>query len=582
MPFAGQPPLRPRSWRTYVQVGSLVVISALAFRVSEVRPGALFCREGLFHVSEFLLGLFPPRVDAAFLRSLAWPVVETVAIAIVGVSLAVLLALPLALLAVHPRLIAGGSNRNPGGLGAMRRALYHGARGLLTFLRTVPEVMWALMFVRAVGLGPVPGALAIAIAYAGAVGKVFAEILEGVPRKPIDGLHAVGASGATVLLFGALPQAVPLLVSYTFYRFDCALRSSAVLGLVGAGGLGFQLELSLKMMEYGEVATELLLLFGLVGWADGMGAAVRRRCGVRSESLRSAEVAGSSTTKNGAPSLRMARWRKVALLGTYLLLLALSAEVLGLGPSALLSALGGLGAFFVRAFPPDASPALLAQVMDAAVETLGMSLAGTLVGAIGAVPLAVFGLRGVPTRRRPWTLLVSLPLRWARNLLRSVPPLVLALVAVLLVGIGPFAGVIAIALHTAGVLSRLYAEVIEEVAGGPSEAYRAMGAREGQVLWFAVLPQALPQCLAYVLYRWEVNLREAVMLGVVGAGGLGQLMYVSMSLFHEHQTLSLIVCLLLLATLVERASAALRLAILFPRGRPAQRITQIATRGARA
>jgi phosphonate transport system permease protein len=560
-------------------IAGLLVLSALAFRKSEVHPSLLLGRDGLVHVGEFLRGLIPPRLDGAFLASLVWPCVETIAIAVVGVSLAAVLALPLALFAVSPRLVPGGTSRRPGLAAAVPHALYHGSRGLLALLRSVPEVVWALLLVRTIGLGKGAGALAIAIAYTGALGKVFAEVIEGVPKPSLKALFGVGASRTLILCFGALPQALPLCVSYTFYRFDCALRSSAVLGLVGAGGLGFQLELSLKMMEYGEVATELCFLFGLVALADPIGRMVRLRLGVGAASLRKKDIESNHGTAQGAPAGRLSRWRGRALWATYLVVLLGSLEIVGLGPRDLVSALGGVGALAARAFPPDLGAAFAARVGTAVVETLAISLSGTLLGALLAVPLALLGLRRTFPLRRPLGLLVVVPARLVRDLLRSVPPLVLALVAILLVGIGPFAGVIALALHTAGVLGRLFSEVIEETLPGPGDALRALGAREAQVLLVGVLPQASPQCLAYLLYRWEVNLREAVMLGVVGAGGLGQMLHVSVSLFHEPQTLSLVACLCVVVIAVELLSSALRQELLAPR---AARLRPRGTTAARA
>ena len=151
------------------------------------------------------------------------------------------------------------------------------------------------------------------------------------------------------------------------------------------------------------------------------------------------------------------------------------------------------------------------------------------------------------------------------NLGRTLPELLWALVLIFAVGLGPFAGALALGIHTAGVLGRLYAEALEEVPTGRSPRCARRARRPRRVL-FAVLPQAFPQLVAYTLYRWEVNIRASAVLGVVGAGGLGALLHVSLNLFHHHRTLTLLVVIVLLVTAVDLLSGAIRRRLL--RGRP--------------
>jgi phosphonate transport system permease protein len=132
------------------------------------------------------------------------------------------------------------------------------------------------MFVRAVGLGPFPGVLAIGVAYGGMLGKVYSEILENLEPRPSEALLTTGASRWKILIFGMLPQAMPHLVSYTLYRWECAVRASAILGFIGAGGLGQQIELSMRMFNFHEVMTLVLILFLLVAAVDFVSAQARQ------------------------------------------------------------------------------------------------------------------------------------------------------------------------------------------------------------------------------------------------------------------------------------------------------------------
>jgi len=158
----------------------------------------------------------------------------------------------------------------------VRYSVYLMARMLLNLCRSIPDVVWALMFVRVVGLGPFPGVLAIGVSYGGMLGKIYAEILENSHEGPIEALHAAGVGKFGLLVYGFLPQACTSLVSYSLYRWECAIRSAAILGLVGAGGLGQQLEISMRMFQYHETSTILIIVFVLVTAVDHLSSWVRK------------------------------------------------------------------------------------------------------------------------------------------------------------------------------------------------------------------------------------------------------------------------------------------------------------------
>jgi len=143
-------------------------------------------------------------------------------------------------------------------------------------LRSIPEIVWALLFVRAVGLGPAAGVLAIAINYAGMLGKVYFEIFESGDTRPVRAILEAGGGRLAAFGYGIFPVALPELVSYSVYRWECAVRASVVMGFVGAGGLGQQMDLSMKMLAGGEVATILIVFFLLVLLADAVSAVLRR------------------------------------------------------------------------------------------------------------------------------------------------------------------------------------------------------------------------------------------------------------------------------------------------------------------
>ena len=207
--------------------------------------------------------------------------------------------------------------------------------------------------------------------------------------------------------------------------------------------------------------------------------------------------------------------------------------------------------FVAEFFPPDVSPAFLAKTAWAALQTLAVSAVGTLValgvGALLALPAA--GRFGVAARAAS---------RLVLNVLRSVPELVWAALMVLAAGLGPFAGALALALHTSGVFGRLFAETLENAPPGPEAALRESGTGAAAAFSYGTAPLVAPQWLAYTLYRWEMNIRMATVLGFVGAGGLGQMLYFHLSLFQQAQAATVLLAMLVLVVAVDSASTLLR------------------------
>ncbi len=263
------------AWRgrvSYTILGLLLLWPMLV--ASEFKPAVLFDLQSLGATARFLADFLPPAHSPDFLAMLLRETWQTIAIATAGLSLALLCAVP-ATLIVTERLSISRLGR--GRMGMLPAAVRQLVRWLLVLLRSVPELVWALLLVRIVGLGPTAGVLAIALTYCGMLGKVYAEILESSEAHASDSLLANGSGRLAALFYGALPEAASELVSYTFYRWECAIRGSVVMGFVGAGGLGQRMDESMKMLAGGEVASMLLVFVLLVGAADLFSRLLRRR-----------------------------------------------------------------------------------------------------------------------------------------------------------------------------------------------------------------------------------------------------------------------------------------------------------------
>ncbi|MBK6295481.1 MAG: ABC transporter permease [Rhodoferax sp.] len=268
--------LRDPAWHQrlgWAVVGVILLWPMLV--ITEFKPWVLVEPGALGPTLRFLSDFLPPKLDLAFLAMVAVETWRTVAIATAGLVLAAVLAVPLALLSVRSLSVSALSGRMAAWSAGVRQL----ARWTLVLLRSVPELVWALVFVRVVGLGPTAGVLAIALTYGGMLGKVYAEILDSGETHAASSLLRNGSGRLQAFFYGLLPQNGAELTSYTVYRWECAIRSSAVLGFVGAGGLGQQMDASMKMFNGSEVATMLLVFMALVWLADRVSAWLRKGLG---------------------------------------------------------------------------------------------------------------------------------------------------------------------------------------------------------------------------------------------------------------------------------------------------------------
>jgi phosphonate transport system permease protein len=272
----GAAPTRDPAWtgRVFWTLALLVLLWPLGV-ATEFKPWVLLEPDNLKISAQFIGSFWPLVYDSEFVLMVAKETWRTVAMATAGVTLALVVAIPLTLLNTRVLSVSALSGRMARGPFWLRQAV----RWLLIVLRSIPELVWALVFVRVVGLGPTAGVLAIALTYGGMLGKVYGEILESGETHATENLLRNGSSRLQAFFYGLLPTNAAELTSYTVYRWECAIRSSVVLGFVGAGGLGQQLDNSMKMFEGGEVASMLLVFIALVALADRVSAWLRRSLG---------------------------------------------------------------------------------------------------------------------------------------------------------------------------------------------------------------------------------------------------------------------------------------------------------------
>ncbi|WP_339844809.1 phosphonate ABC transporter, permease protein PhnE [uncultured Halopseudomonas sp.] len=250
-----------RRWQALILLSLILGAIVASFSYLGMDLGALVRGDGPAQMATYAQSFFPPETSAPWLRRIGWGLMETLAISAIGTLLAVAAGAILSLLAA-------------GRLGIIARGL---ARLLLNALRSVPELVWAALMVLAAGLGPFAGALAIALHTTGVLGRLFAEALENSPRQPAQALQDSGAGATAAFFYGTLPNVLPQWLAYSLYRWENNIRMAAVLGFVGAGGLGQMLYVTLSLFQQSKALSVILAMLFLVLAVDGLSAWLRRR-----------------------------------------------------------------------------------------------------------------------------------------------------------------------------------------------------------------------------------------------------------------------------------------------------------------
>lgn len=440
-------------------------------------------------------------------------------------------------------------------------------RGVLAVPRAIHEVIWGLFFVNILGLDPLVAVLAIAIPFGAITAKVFAEIIDETPQDAFHALHSTGTPPFKALMYSLLPQAFPDLLSYAFYRLECAIRAAAVMGLIGAGGLGFQILLSLQSLQYGQMWTFLYALIMLTGATDLWSSFLRRRLKLVSR----IDINAGQLNRPNKWSYHSDPVARYSLLLS-VLLIPLSFWYVQADLSRLVAPRTfRLLADVVRdSFPPRLEPELLTELWRLSAQTLSMSILAMTFAGFGGLLLALpaannFVLPGgiFDAGARPWQQVLggACVLLITRGLLlvtRAISEPIWALIALLILFPGILPGAIGLGIYNLGILGRLMAEVTENVDNQPLRALKAQGASGLQTFLYGVLPTTLPRCLAYILYRWEVCIRATVIVGLVGAGGLGRLLTEQLSSFDYRGVVTTLLFFIGLTFIVDLISTLVR------------------------
>lgn len=460
----------------------------------------------------------PP--DFGVTREALAAAVETLWMAVLGTTLATVLAVPIAVGAAH--------NTTP------HPVVRTVARAVIVVCRVVPDIAFALFFVVSTGIGPLPGILALALHSIGMLGRLFTEAIERIEPGPVEAGTAAGAGPVQRLTAGVLPQVVPSFLAVALYRLDVNFRGATLLGFVGAGGMGLLLQkYGGAPTTYPELAAVVLIIMACCLVFEGVSVVLRRAVG--------GVLAGRPGQGDGsgrparAPAIDRERlrvpWtsdrRRVWAFGTLAVATVVAAALL---VEVRWADLGRLADGFLAtavAFVPTSGTLLAeaggvpfwADLLDGMVQTLAVSLVAIVACAAIAVPWGLLAASNVAPHR-----LLYAPARAGLVLARSVPEAAIAVVAVAVFGLEPITAVLVLTLAVCPFLAKLVADVVEEIRPGPREGVLAAGATRWQELFAGVWAQVVPSITSSVLYAFDVMIRAIPLLGIIGVGKLGYTM----------------------------------------------------------
>ncbi|NRD26514.1 phosphonate ABC transporter, permease protein PhnE [Frigoribacterium sp. VKM Ac-2836] len=524
---------------------ALLIASLVALRSVDVDPARML--QSWANAERFFgrVGAieFPPLGELLQLTAL------TLGLVICGTLLAAVLSVPIAVLA------AANTAPGPGWRAA--------ARFVTVLARAVPDVVLAMVFVLLFSLGTLPGILAIGLHSVGMISKLFADAIEQIDEGPRTAVRAAGGSRLQQFTAGVLPQVLPSWVATVLHRNDINLRGSVILGYVGVVGLGREMSFAFKSLDYGLGLGYALVIFvlcvvmevvsssvraamlGITPTGRGLGDRVVRRATRRRGAGHPAPSRPAPTTVESA--LRRpwdrARRRDVSWGWLAVAVVVASIAVCDVAWSDLVTVWAKVPAVATQFWPPSFGSYEASTMVAAMGETIAIALAATVLTLVASIVVGSLAARNVAPSRG-----VRSGMRLLLVGIRGVPEVILAIVLIVVTGLGTQAGTLALALGGVGLLGKLLADSFEEVSPGPERALSATGASRVQVYAGATLPQGTRAVIGHTFYMLDTNLRAATLLGIVGAGGVGYYL-LNASQGSNYGTVTAIVLMILVAVL---------------------------------
>jgi phosphonate transport system permease protein len=466
----------------------------------------------------------------------AGTMIETIAMGLMATLFSTVLAIPVSFLAARNIM-----SRFSGGT-----AIYYGVRGILNVVRAIDTIVWGLIVIVWVGLGSFAGVIALTIHSVAALGKLFSEEIEHIDPGPVEALTATGANLIQTIRYAIIPQIVPSFLAYSLLRWDINMRSATVIGFVAGGGIGFFVVETTRMGGYQQYATALWVVAIVIILVDYISAKWRETI------LSDQPQRDESSRRTVRDTLRL----------TFYVILGLAAfiycwNLTEISIRSLLNPGKNFGQQILDFVNIELTPQVLQVVIQQMLVTIFQAMLATTLGALIALPFSFLAAKNLMGRNQLSIWLYYLA-RGVLNILRSIEALLYVVIFVFWVGIGPFAGMLALAVTSFALIGKLFSEAIENIEDGPIEAVTATGATPLQVISYAVLPQIVPPFVSYLIYQWDINVRMATIIGFAGGGGIGLTLTTFFGSLQYHKAGTVVAIIVIVVALMDFASAKLR------------------------
>jgi phosphonate ABC transporter permease subunit PhnE len=480
------------------------------------------------------LGLAEP--DEKVNTFVAGTMVETIAMGLMATIFSTIIAVPLSFLAAHNIM-----SRFPGG-----NVIYYIMRTILNIVRAIDTIVWGLIVIVWVGLGSFAGVIALTIHSVAALSKLFSEEIEHIDHGPVEAVTATGANLLQTIRYAIIPQVTPSLLAYSLLRWDINMRSATVIGFVAGGGIGFFVIETTRMGGYQQYATALWVVAIVIILVDYVSAQWR-----------------ASILKDQPPPEDAAKKQPLNILRiTFYVVLGLITfiycwNVAEINLKEIFNPGKNFGRLILDFVSIDLTPKVFQVVFQQMLVTIFQAMLATTLGAFVALPFSFLAAKNLTGRSRISVWIYYLA-RATLNILRSIEALLYVVIFVFWVGIGPFAGMLALSITSFALIGKLFSESIENIDTGPIEAVNATGANRLQMIVYAILPQIVPPFVSYLLYQWDINVRMATIIGFAGGGGIGLTLTTFFGSLQYHKAGTVVAFIVIVVAFMDFASAKLR------------------------
>ena len=536
----------PLNLQYFLKVASLIAgLVAVWWAWNRLNMSVLSFFDDLQNVVNLFKRMYPPDfTDTNRIISLTF---ETLWIALLGTFGAVVLSYPLAIGA------AANTTTHP--------IIRFVCRSIITLSRAVPELILAAIFVVAYGPGPIGGIVALALHSIGMIGRLFSDAIEEASEASSEAVTSVGATRRQRIRSAVVPQALPSFIATALFRLEINIRGSAVLGLVGAGGIGQVISESLETIQYKPALAAVIVVFFVILIVELVSTSIRQSLIGEAATQQQNKQRGwlSSFINRRDASLNKTAYETRAISAPWTTERLFRASAFVFFGALMFFAITTVNVDWINAFqstpeigtilrrmlPPSAGGEY-SLMIKGLIESLAIAIVSTFLGVAVALPLGILMARNINVRR-----FLSFGTRIGVLGLRGIPELIIAVIFVSAMGLGPVPGTLALSVTVAVFASKLFADSLEEINPAPREAVSAVGASKVQEFFSAVVPQFISPFVSNFFYLLDVFFRSSTVLGIVGGGGIGYLLIQSIRVYQFKLTMAIVISVYLIVLVIE-------------------------------